>query len=63
MKLTKLKPCPFCGGDAERNFDVSSTVFFVICRACGARVSVEYDGLYSDLRIRRVVRKWNRRMP
>ena len=35
----KLKPCPFCGGDAEEGC-VDSDMFFVICSNLGCSVNV-----------------------
>ena len=43
--MSELKPCPFCGGEAEtvrsmRSFTCESweVFFYVLCKGCGARV-------------------------
>ena len=33
----ELKPCPFCGGEADLVFDTPASA--VICNICGARTS------------------------
>lgn len=36
--MDKLKPCPFCGGEAElKHLIVYNSSFFVRCTACYAR--------------------------
>lgn len=40
-KMTKLKPCPFCGGEAYiTNFDVFGGVRYVVCKGCGGRIQM-----------------------
>lgn len=42
-KITGLKPCPFCGGDAEtvsRSFDAFHVGYIVRCRKCGAKTDL-----------------------
>lgn len=38
----ELKPCPFCGGEAEviklENYHTQSYRYFVTCRVCGAEI-------------------------
>lgn len=56
----KLKPCPFCGGEAELNntFSVAS----VRCTFCGAatRLIVRYP-IGEQNHIEKAVNGWNRR--
>lgn len=35
----KLKPCPFCGGEAEMFAGIVYKLPVIICRNCGATVS------------------------
>lgn len=44
MDEIKLKPCPFCGSDAELIQDeyLGLVIGFVRCKACGARTDYEY---------------------
>lgn len=39
-----LKPCPFCGGDAEmwQGKHQGLDTFYVSCLGCGARTDLEY---------------------
>lgn len=32
--MSEMKPCPFCGGEAE--FDSIKEYYFVRCKTCGA---------------------------
>lgn len=34
VALDALKPCPFCGGEAEKVF-VKGELFSIICQPCG----------------------------
>ena len=54
----KLKPCPFCGGDAElSDFE---TISKVICKKCGAesRLIASSSKYCSD---EKAIEAWNRR--
>jgi len=61
-EMTKLKPCPFCGGEAELSsgkFDGKETSY-VLCTKCGSRgeffsVSPKYASA------ERAIEAWNRR--
>lgn len=57
---TKLKPCPFCGGEAKvydkgYGYDHKG---FVVC-TCGAQMVCQYDGDSNP--IEKAVENWNRR--
>ena len=49
----KLKPCPFCGGEAEFRGG-SSTTPYIRCKECGGRTMSSFDS--AKLRA-----AWNRR--
>jgi Lar family restriction alleviation protein len=60
MKFNKkLKPCPFCGGQADLCKDEwnpkSNLKYFVICSSCG--ITTECKGTK-----RSVIKIWNRRI-
>lgn len=44
MNEIKLKPCPFCGSDAEmqRGKYRGLRTFYVSCHGCGAQTDLEY---------------------
>lgn len=44
MDKIKLKPCPFCGGDAEMQQGKYQglSIFYVSCRGCGAQTDHKY---------------------
>ena len=54
----KLKPCPFCGGEAEPKSSVDTFghegFFYVLCRKCYARTDHYETGA-------EVIEAWNRR--
>ena len=51
----KLKPCPFCGGEAElRGTSKLLSLFWFSCRSCFA----ETYGAYSE---EEAIEQWNRR--
>lgn len=65
METNKLKPCPFCGGNAklvheEQGITVSYVVSYILCTVCKAtsptfRISTEYS---SD---KKAIEAWNSR--
>lgn len=62
LKEMKLKPCPFCGGEAEI---YAGDGVFVICKKCSCRTR-SIDDRYSRSRtiggaIDAVIKRWNRR--
>ena len=52
----KLKPCPFCGGEAEIIDDAMGTISR--CRRCGAENG---NGVYGDVGHKLAVKDWNAR--
>lgn len=59
--MTKLKPCPFCGGEAEFHKTIvpnTKTIgMFVQCINCGARTRYVID-----LGDEYTIKNWNRRI-
>lgn len=67
MSSLKVKPCPFCGGDARAG-NASAVAKRVFCK-CGAQVLVEYPDYWKgtweemeDQTLFRAIEKWNRRV-
>ena len=61
MSEIKLKPCPFCGGEAEAVYapnDINR--WGVQCKSCGCTVEVEDWKGVEDTR-ENVIKAWNRR--
>lgn len=55
---TKLKPCPFCGGEARIDvhiFHGLSDTFGVVCKCCDAETAQFYATVYE------AIGAWNRR--
>lgn len=57
MKNTKLKPCPFCGGEAK--FQSYITEVAVLCLNCRAKIVYRYKTTQS---VYNVIAAWNRRI-
>ena len=65
MENTELKPCPFCGGEAQvkmfitrrvRLFkEVSAKYKYIECKVCGCRTPLELEE-------QDAIDKWNRRV-
>lgn len=63
----KLKPCPFCGGEAQLTDDFSDYSFIVRCSLCGAEtqtVIMGLDDVPDDEIIAQnlAIEAWNRRV-
>jgi Lar family restriction alleviation protein len=59
MKETELKPCPFCGGEAEyKTFTTGRilkfTAHYIACSVCGCQTNVQFTN-------KEAATKWNRR--
>ena len=60
MSAPKLKPCPFCGGEAFKEKTVTDGS--VWCSGCGAQITKSH-GRYVLPGEVRAVKAWNRRTP
>lgn len=65
MKI--LKSCPFCGGDAELNFNKDTYKYYhrglIYCKECGATSeSIELYHHNFNMETDLVVKTWNRRV-
>ena len=66
MPNIKLKPCPFCGGNAimgTKTFDVFNVGAYVFCSECGARTAIHNSrsGLYRESE-KLAADTWNKRI-
>lgn len=56
--MTKLKPCPFCGGEAiletHMNDDFLNSYYRVVCESCGVKTLFIYHR-------EETINFWNRR--
>ena len=63
----KLKPCPFCGGEATTSHGVDDDTleqfFFVSCEYCGSRTRKFHRYRYGEEYERKAIEAWNRREP
>lgn len=59
-QTTDLKPCPFCGSDAEltRGGDA-----YVTCAGCGAEGAWFEADLDRGKAVQQAIASWNRRVP
>lgn len=55
--MEQLKPCPFCGGEAEiRSYQyIFGKQFWVFCRGCGLTTPEQLDE-------KTAIKLWNRRV-
>lgn len=58
MSETKLKPCPFCGGEAEAKKEIGGSCWKVKCKQCSCEV-----GRYWFHNKNHAIIAWNTRKP
>lgn len=58
MSDTKLKPCPFCGGEAEAKKEIGGSCWKVKCKQCSCEV-----GRYWFHNKNHAIIAWNTRKP
>lgn len=63
MEGEKLKPCPFCGGEAElrRSSIPYSTGYRAVCEPCCVDITLLGNDLAEGQTKAAVIRRWNRR--
>lgn len=66
MKTKKLKPCPFCGGqavivEAQKNIFYPKGSVYIICNKCNVQTE-EYETDYIGTAYDKAVSVWNRRV-
>ena len=63
--MSKLKPCPFCGGTniTMQKWDITKS-YFVMCHGCPARMEdliEQKSGQSKPMNLKGAVKAWNRR--
>ena len=61
--MAELKPCPFCGGEADFLTANNGAEVWVICTDCGAQTAKEWTNLvvFGNGGKGRAIEAWNRR--
>ena len=67
--MTELKPCPFCGGEAEeKTFLTAGTAFVsskhaiqIVCKSCRAESTFFKESVHYSARDK-AIEAWNRRV-
>ena len=63
--MEKLKPCPFCGGNASTSHGVECTsgqYFFVACDRCHCRTKKFFNWVYGESYEQKAIGAWNSRV-
>lgn len=61
--MDKLKPCPFCGGEAQlikNEYGDNTGYAFVICQDCGNRAK-KFSKSLDFCAVEEAIEAWNRR--
>lgn len=63
MNVFELKPCPYCGGNADIMWDVCEDGVMVHCEKCGMRTRT-YQNIYWSIKdpLRWAIDRWNQRI-
>jgi Lar family restriction alleviation protein len=59
LRMNELLPCPFCGGEADIEYDSSWQTYAATCGDCGAQA--EYAKEREDNYNAKAAGNWNRR--
>lgn len=64
--MSKLKPCPFCGGEARvneryRGGTANRKMYWISCSACG--ISQQHDNTSGYRYQSKAIERWNTRKP
>lgn len=57
----KLKPCPFCGGEAEVFEEKGGEVVSIACSKCGCGTAYMSGASSTEKKIEIATQDWNRR--
>ena len=57
--MAELKPCPFCGGEAELNHSITGTYFDVVCKDPYCRGFTRVCNYSTE---EKAIEAWNRRV-
>ena len=60
MKLSELKSCPFCGGEAQQANDAGCQAFTVYCTVCDVSTPRIHHYSKKDTP-EKAIKAWNRR--
>ena len=63
MTDIKLKPCPFCGGEAKirtKTFDIFNVAAYVYCTRCGAKTGL-FEANVNRAAVEEAKELWNKR--
>lgn len=66
--MSELKPCPFCGGEAESKicmsqqtlFSMSKKCIYIMCKECEARTAGYKESVHYSAE-EKAIETWNRR--
>ncbi len=59
--MEKLKPCPFCGGEAKvYSVNIFKAEIYVKCQTCNSRTLTYKGGHFGDTKYL-AIQAWNRR--
>ena len=67
VNVSRLLPCPFCGGEASPTAHLEYSWFAPVCKSCGVRgPSVRIESGLAPQKLRELLNKaddlWNRRV-